>query len=112
MVPVLRAFAPQAKNLKSGKVSSTQLLSYSQFVIYKGKEKYVDFGWGGAACAYLAVDTENEISIYFGAHSLSSPTQGFTSMLYRFIRAEMIDNGEIDDLYKDLKELTDYNLTY
>ncbi len=38
---LLRAFAPQAKNLKSSKVSSTQLLSYSQFSIYKGKEKYV-----------------------------------------------------------------------
>lgn len=40
-VGLLRAFAPQAKNLKNSKVSSTQLLSYSQFVIYKGKDKYV-----------------------------------------------------------------------
>lgn len=38
---LVRAFAPQAKNLKNSKVSSTQLLSYSQFAIYKGKEKYV-----------------------------------------------------------------------
>ena len=38
---LVRAFAPQAKNLKNSKVASTQLLSYSQFSIYKGKTKYV-----------------------------------------------------------------------
>lgn len=78
----------------------------------KGNERNIDFGWGGAACAYLAVDTENEISIYFGAHLLSSPAQGLRSMLYRFIRAELIDNSEFENLYKDLKELYNYNLTY
>lgn len=75
----------------------------------KGDEKYIDFGWGGAACAYLAIDTQNEISIYFGAHLLSSPAQGLRSMLYRFVRAELIDNSEFEDLCKDLYN---YNLTY
>lgn len=78
----------------------------------KGDKQYTDFGWGGAACAYLAVDVENKISLYFGAHLLSSPAQGLRSMLYRFIRAELIDQGEFDSLYKDLKELHNYNLTY
>lgn len=78
----------------------------------KGDKKYIDFGWCGAACAYLAVDMENEISIYFGAHLLSSPAQGLRSMFYRFIRAELIDNSEFEDLYKDLKELHNYNFTY
>lgn len=78
----------------------------------KGDNRYVDFGWGGAACAYLAVDVENKISLYFGAHLLSSPVQGLRSMLYRFIRTELIDQGELDSLYKDLKELHNYNLTY
>ena len=78
----------------------------------KGDKQYTDFGWGGAACAYLAVDLENKISLYFGAHLLSSPAQGLRSMLYRFIRAELIDRGELDSLYKDLKELHNYNLTY
>ena len=78
----------------------------------KADKEYPDFGWGGAACAFLAVDVENKISLYFGAHSLSSPAQGLHSMLYRFIRAELIDRGEFDSLYKDLKELHDYNLTY
>lgn len=78
----------------------------------KGDKQYIDFGWGGAACAYLAVDVENKISLFFGAHLLSSPAQGLRSMLYRFIRAELIDRGELDSLYKDLKELHNYNLTY
>lgn len=78
----------------------------------KGDNRYVDFGWGGAACAYLAVDVENKISLYFGAHLLSSPVQGLRSILYRFIRTELIDQGELDSLYKDLKELHNYNLTY
>ena len=78
----------------------------------KGNKQYTDFGWGGAACAYLAVDVENKISLFFGAHLLSSPAQGLRSMLYRFIRAELIDRGELDSLNKDLKELHNYNLTY
>lgn len=78
----------------------------------KGNKQYTDFGWGGAACAYLALDVENKISLFFGAHLLSSPTEGLCSMLYRFIRAELIDRGELDSLYKDLKELHNYNLTY
>ena len=77
-----------------------------------GKKRYMDFGWGGAACAYLAVDVENEISIYFGCHLLSSPAQGLRAKLYRFIRAELIDESEFVDIDKELEELSEYNLTY
>ena len=78
----------------------------------KGDERYVDFGWGGAASAFLAVDMQNEISLYFGCHLLSSPAQGIRSMLYRFVRAELIDTRELDDVYKDLEKLHHYHLTY
>ena len=78
----------------------------------KGDERYIDFGWGGAAGAYLAVDIQNAISIYFATHLLASPAQGIRSMLYRFVRAELIDNSEFEALYKDLKDLHDYKLTY
>lgn len=78
----------------------------------KGDSRYNDFGWGGAASAFLAVDIENEISIYFGCHLLSSPAQGLRSMLYRFIHAELIDNKEFEDIQKELKALHNYNLTY
>lgn len=38
---VLRAFAQKANRLKSAKLSATQLLSYSRFSIYKGRDKYI-----------------------------------------------------------------------
>lgn len=78
----------------------------------KAGGKYVDFGWGGAAGSYLSVDPQNEITIFFATHMLSSPVQGIRSLLYRFIKAELFDNTELDDLYNELKELHNYNLTY
>ena len=75
-------------------------------------KKYVDFGWGGAACAYFAIDIENGLSLYFGAHLLSSPVQGLRSMLYRFVHAELNDHTELDGIYEDLKKLQNYKLTY
>lgn len=77
-----------------------------------GDKRYIDFGWGGAAGAFLAIDTENAISMYFGIHLKSSPVQGLRGMLYRFVRAELLDEGEFDDIQNDLKALHDYNLTY
>ena len=78
----------------------------------KGDERYVDFGWGGAACAYLAIDMKNGISIYFSAHQLSSPAQGLRSMVCRFVRAELCNEGDFDRIYRDLKEIHNYNFTY
>ncbi len=71
-----------------------------------------DFGWGGAAGAYLAVDLKNDISIYFGCHLHSSPGQGPRSLLYRLVMAELFDNGDIENIENEMKELYDYNLTY
>ena len=72
-----------------------------------------DFGWGGAACAYLAIDLENKLSVYFGAHMTGSRAQGLRILLYRLIYAELIGNNEIiEGIYKELDELHDYHLTY
>ena len=38
---VVRAFAQQAQKIKSNKLSATQLLSYSRFTIFKGRDKYI-----------------------------------------------------------------------
>ncbi len=38
---IVRAFAQQAKRLKSKNFSATQLLCYSRFSIYKGRDKYI-----------------------------------------------------------------------
>ena len=71
-----------------------------------------DFGWGGAANAYFAVDSEKEITVYFGAHMLASPTQGIRNIIYRLIYAEMYDNESIDKIKNDLKDFHDYNFTF
>ena len=77
-----------------------------------GKEKNTDFGWGGAACSYLAVDMENEISLFFGAHVLSSPAQGLRTKVYRFVREEILGSNDFDSLYKELEKIENYKLTY
>ncbi len=73
-------------------------------------KKYLDFGWGGAANAFWAIDMENEISIYFGAHLLSSPTQGIRSMIYRVIRADIL-NEDSEEIFGELKKLHNYTLS-
>ena len=77
-----------------------------------GHERDVDFGWGGAAGAFHVIDIQNAISIYLATHILSSPAQGLRTMLYRFVRAELIDSSDLESVYKDLKDLYDYKLTY
>lgn len=78
----------------------------------KGDNRYVDFGWGGAAGAFLAIDTNNEITLFFGAHTLSSPVQGLRTMLYRLVRAELMDTSDLDEIQKELIQLHRYHLTY
>ena len=77
-----------------------------------GREKHTDFGWGGAACSYLAVDMENEISLFFGAHVLSSPAQGLRTKVYSFVREEILGTNDFASLYKELEEIQNYKLTY
>ena len=71
-----------------------------------------DYGWGGAAGAYFAINTESNISVYFGCHLLSSPVQELRSMIYRFVYADLFNNSEFKELFKALKELGDLHLTY
>ncbi|MGM9624588.1 MAG: hypothetical protein ACI3XM_02650, partial [Eubacteriales bacterium] len=77
-----------------------------------GDKRYADFGWGGAACAYLAVDITNRLSLYIGAHLLSSPVQELRSMLYRMVRAELFAPDELDGVYRDLEQQHNYHLTF
>lgn len=48
-----------------------------------------DFGWGGAAGAYLAMDRENEFSFFYAQHMLSTPVEinrnGLTRVVYECI---------------------------
>ena len=78
----------------------------------KSDGECIDFGWGGAACAFLAIDIKNKLSIYFGCHLLGSPAQGLRITLYRHIYAELFDNSRLDPLYKEMKKLYNYEFTY
>lgn len=74
--------------------------------------RYTDFGWGGAACSYLSIDTETGISVFFGTHLLASPVQGIRSLIYRMILAELFDPKEYDLIRQELHQLHHYDLTY
>ena len=41
-----------------------------------------DYGWGGAAGAYLAIDEGNGISLFYAQHLINSPNQGLRGQLY------------------------------
>lgn len=50
---------------------------------YKDGGELKDFGWGGAAGSYLAIDTENDLTMFYAQHMLSSPNQDIRSKVYR-----------------------------
>ena len=71
-----------------------------------------DFGWGGAAGAYLAVDEERNMTIYLAMHMLNSPTQGIKGSIYRFVCAELFGTERTEDLWKELEAVHNHRLTY
>lgn len=77
----------------------------------KGDPHYVDFGWGGAACAFLAIDIENGISLYFGAHQIFSRAAELRSKIYRMVRAELLDPADLPVLCQEIKDQHDLDLT-
>lgn len=48
-----------------------------------------DFGWGGAAGAYAAVDPVHNLSFYYSQHVLHSPNRHLRTWLYHTIRADL-----------------------
>lgn len=52
--------------------------------------KQTDFGWGGAAGAYAAVDTVNNFSFYYAQHVLKAPNRHLRPYLYNTIRADLL----------------------
>lgn len=70
----------------------------------KGDPRYEDFGWGGAAGAFLAIDLKRELSLYMGMHILSSPVGALRPYVYRFIRAELENPAAVADIYAELKD--------
>ena len=68
--------------------------------------RYTDFGWGGAAGAFLAIDTEHEMSLYFGTHLHQSPLKRYRPLFYRYAKAELFDPVDLKALKEKMKPLT------
>lgn len=49
-----------------------------------------DFGWGGVAGAYLAVDTTNGITLYYSQHLINSPIHPFRYLIYSAVVADIL----------------------
>ncbi len=43
---------------------------------------YRDFGWGGAAGAFLAIDTDNDFSLFYVQHILKAPNNDLRHQIY------------------------------
>ena len=69
-----------------------------------GDPRNSDFGWDGAACSYMSLDMESQISIFFGAHLRYSPVQSARNLLHRFIRAELLEPEDIPQVQAIAKE--------
>ncbi len=62
-----------------------------------------DFGWGGAAAAFLACDIKHEFSVYYAQHVLAAPNQSMRIKIPEYIRVDLngIDaDGEVFEAQK------------
>ena len=75
-------------------------------------KKYNDIGWGGAASAYLAVDLEKNVSLYFAAHILSSPYADHRAMVYRYVMAELFNTESIECIEEDIRKIEERMITF
>jgi len=73
---------------------------------------FTDFGWGGAAGSYLAVDMENGISLYHSQHLLSPPNQGIRERVYLHVMAELMGREDFAALAADASFSGDYRYTF
>jgi len=78
----------------------------------KSNGLFTDFGWGGAAGAYMSVDIKNGISLYHSQHMLLSPNQEIRSWTYRYAMADLLGNIDFKNLIAGSRQSTNYNFTY
>ena len=62
-----------------------------------------DFGWGGAAGAYWAVDRENGITMYYAQHMLNSPNKQERYILYATVKEDLFGKEKSSDFELDSK---------
>ena len=66
---------------------------------------YTDYGWGGAAGAFLAVEPERQMTLYFGTHMLSSPFKKYRPLLFRLAKAEMFEPDDLPGARAEIARL-------
>lgn len=72
----------------------------------EGSGRY-DFGWGGAAGAYLAIDLPHKISLYYAQHVITSPNVNLRGKVYTTVLEELTGIVADDDpLDPELNKLT------
>lgn len=52
----------------------------------KGVKGYGDFGWDGAAGAFMAIDLENEITVFYAQHLRNDPNNPNRHLVYDYAR--------------------------
>lgn len=50
---------------------------------------FTEFGWGGAAGAYIAIDPVHNLTVFYAQHVLKSPIQALRSGIYTLIYEEL-----------------------
>jgi CubicO group peptidase (beta-lactamase class C family) len=68
-----------------------------------------DFGWGGAAGAYLAVDIPNGISLFYAQHVRTAPNQPLRARIYETVVEELTG---VPLKQPAQPQIVDRNLTY
>ena len=56
----------------------------------KGIKGYGDFGWDGAAGAFMAIDIENEITVFYAQHLRSDPNNPNRHLVYDYARDALV----------------------
>ena len=62
-------------------------------------EKYTDFGWGGAAGAFLALDEKHGISLYYAQHVLTSPNKDLRKDIIEAAKLDLGYDAFTEDMY-------------
>lgn len=58
-----------------------------------------DFGWGGAAGAYAAVDMKNQISLYYAQHVLQTPNRNLRKDIIEAVKLDLGKDAFKEDMW-------------
>lgn len=73
---------------------------------------YTDFGWDGAAGAFLAVDVPHGVSIYSAQHVLSGSNDAVRGWIYAYVMSELFGDERYTELINTSELLKSHNLIF